>query len=120
MTAQQANTGKGVARIWRGRTSRAKANEYTTYMYEHGIKKLESLGARGVQLLREDREQDSYFMVLSFWDTRDAMTRWAGDDPNKIRHLERDPEYLLEMPTSVQVLQVCSNNWFLNDTLRGA
>lgn len=120
MSAQQASIGKGVARIWRGRTARARADEYTTYMYEHGIKKLEALGARGVQLLREDREQDSYFMVLSFWDTREAMTRWAGDDPNKIRHLERDPEFLLEMPNSVQVLQVCSNNWFLNDTFRGA
>ena len=108
----------GVARIWRGKTAPHNADVYASYLYEHGVRKLESLGARGVQMFREDRPQDSYFMVISYWDTREAMTRWAGEDPGKIRHLERDAEYLLELPTSVQILQVMSNNWFLSDVLR--
>ena len=29
-----------VARIWRGRTTAAQADEYETYNYEHGIKPL--------------------------------------------------------------------------------
>lgn len=111
---------RGIARIWRGRTAYGKADEYAQYLYEHGVKKLESLGARGVTMLREDQGNESYFMVLSYWDTREAMTRWAGEDPNKIRHLERDPEYLLEVPKSVQILEVCSNNWFLSDAFRGS
>jgi hypothetical protein len=41
-----------IARIWRGRTTRARADEYETYLYEHGIKPLEQK-ALGVQLLRE-------------------------------------------------------------------
>ncbi len=109
----------GVARIWRGKTAPENANEYTRYLYEHGVLKLESLGARGVQMFREDRAGDCYFMVISFWDTREAMTRWAGADPNKIRHLERDPELLLELPQSVQILDVLSSNWALSDAMRG-
>ncbi|WP_210339037.1 antibiotic biosynthesis monooxygenase [Ensifer sp. ENS04] len=109
---------KSIARIWRGRTTPQNAAEYTEYLYQHGVKKLEALGARGVQMFREDRDSDSYFMVISFWDTRDAMTRWAGSDPTKIRHLERDAELLVELPSSVQILEVVSNNWMLADAMR--
>jgi heme-degrading monooxygenase HmoA len=108
----------GVARIWRGRTASDKADEYTMYMYEHGIKKLEALGARAVQFFREDRDVDSKFMVITLWDTLEAMTRWAGTDPRKIRHLERDPELLLELPDSVQILDVYANTIFLSDSFR--
>ena len=43
-----------IARIWRGRTTRAKADEYAKYLYETGIKPLEQK-ALAVQQLREDR-----------------------------------------------------------------
>ncbi|MDE2445916.1 MAG: hypothetical protein KGO94_07040 [Alphaproteobacteria bacterium] len=108
----------GVARIWRGRTLPEKADEYTHYMYEQGVKKLEALGARSVQFFREDRKDDSFFMVITLWDTLEAMTRWAGTDPRKIRHLERDPELLVELPDSVQILDVYANNIFLSDAFR--
>lgn len=98
----------GIARIWRGRTLPENADIYANYLYQHGVKKLEALGARLVQMLREDRAEDSYFMVVSFWDTREAMTQWAGDDPTRIRHLDRDAELLIELPVSVQILDVFS------------
>jgi hypothetical protein len=34
------------------------------------------------------------------------MSRFAGDDPRRIHHLERDAEFLLELPESVQVLEI--------------
>ena len=37
MSAPQAT----IARIWRGRTTAAKAEAYAAYLYEHGIKPLE-------------------------------------------------------------------------------
>ncbi len=115
---QSSTTSGGVARIWRGRTSSTLANEYTQYLYDHGVKKLESLGARGVQMFREDQADSSFFMVTSFWDNMEAMTRWAGTDPTQIRHLEKDPEYLLELPSNVQILSVVSCNWMLSDMMR--
>ncbi len=30
-----------IARVWRGRTTSKKADEYAGYLYEHGIKPLE-------------------------------------------------------------------------------
>jgi len=94
-----------IARIWRGRTTAAKADEYAHYLYEHGIKPLEEK-AIGVQMFREDRERESEFVTISYWESVDAMSRFAGSDPRKIHHLDRDPEYLLEMPKGVQVLEI--------------
>jgi hypothetical protein len=34
------------------------------------------------------------------------MSRFAGDDPRRIHHLERDAEFLIELPQGVQILTV--------------
>ena len=94
-----------IARIWRGRTARGRADEYERYLYEHGIRPLESK-ALGVQLLREDRDDESEFITISYWESIPAMSRFAGPDPTRIHHLEKDPDYLLELPKAVQVLRI--------------
>ena len=98
-----------IARIWRGRTPRARADEYAAYLYEHGIKPLERK-ALGVQQLREDRDGESEFVTISYWESVEAMSRFAGPDPRRIHHLERDPEFLIELPESVQVLTITSSH----------
>jgi hypothetical protein len=97
-----------IARIWRGRTPRARADEYAKYLYEHGIRPLEEK-ALGVQLFREDRETESEFVTISYWESVAAMSRFAGRDPRRIHHLERDPEFLVELPESVQVLEIVTS-----------
>jgi hypothetical protein len=96
-----------IARIWRGRTTRAKADEYARYLYEAGIKPLEKK-ALGVQSLREDRETESEFVTISYWENIEAMSRFTGGDPRRIHHLDRDAEFLIELPQSVQVLEIVS------------
>jgi hypothetical protein len=98
-----------IARIWRGRTPRARADEYAAYLYEHGIKPLERK-ALGVQQLREDRDGESEFVTISYWESVEAMSRFAGPDPRRIHHLERDPEFLIELPQCVQVLTISSSH----------
>ena len=97
-----------IARIWRGRTSRARADEYAAYLYEHGILPLEGK-ALAVEQLREDRAEDSEFVTISYWESVEAMSRFAGSDPRRIHHLERDAEFLIELPQSVQVLQITAS-----------
>ena len=94
-----------IARIWRGCTTAAKADEYARYLYEHGIRPLEEK-ALGVQLLREDRASESELVTISYWESVEAMSRFAGPDPRRIHHLERDPEFLIELPSGVQVLEI--------------
>lgn len=37
------------------------------------------------------------------------MSVFAGDDPTRIRHLPRDPEFLIELPERAQVLRILAN-----------
>ena len=106
---KQANSRPTIARIWRGRTTPARADEYARYLYEHGIRPLEAK-ALGVQLLREDRATESEFVAISYWESVEAMSRFAGPDPRRIHHLERDAELLIELPESVQVLDIVSDS----------
>ena len=46
------------------------------------------------------------FITISYWESVEAMSRFAGADPRKIHHLERDPEFLIEVPKDVQILNI--------------
>jgi hypothetical protein len=94
-----------IARIWRGRTPRARADEYARYLHQHGVKPLEQK-ALGVQSLREERGDETEFVTISYWESVEAMSRFTGGDPRRIHHLERDPEFLVELPREVQILQI--------------
>jgi heme-degrading monooxygenase HmoA len=92
------------ARIWRGRTTRDKADDYERYWRAHGVEPLQRRGALAVQMLREDRPDESEFVTISYWDSIEAMG--AGPDPTRTHHLPRDPEFLIDLPEHVQILTV--------------
>ena len=83
-----------IARIWRGRTRREIADNYEAYIRAEGIPPLEKT-ALGVQLFREDREQESWFTTISYWSDLASMTAFTGGEPTKVHHLDRDPEFLI-------------------------
>jgi len=94
-----------VARIWRGRTTRERADEYEAYNYDVGVKPLVE-SALGVQCFREDRETETEFVTVSYWESIEAMTRFTGGSPTRVHHLPRDAEFLIELPERVQVLMI--------------
>ena len=94
-----------IARVWRGRTTRERADEYEAYNYEVGIKPLIEK-ALGVQTFREDRGDETEFVTISYWASVEAMGAFTGRDPTAIHHLPRDAEFLVELPESVQVLRL--------------
>jgi hypothetical protein len=108
MNAAKQNPTPTIARIWRGRTVTAKADEYAEYLYENGIRPLEEK-ALAVQLLREDRADETEFVTISYWESVEAMSRFAGKDPRRIHHLERAAEFLIELPHGVQVLDITAS-----------
>jgi len=64
---------------------------------------------RGNSARREDREHESEFVTISYWESVEAMSRFAGPDPRRIHHLPRDQEFLIDLPQSVQVLRITSS-----------
>ena len=108
-----------IARIWRGRTRRARADAYEAYLHEAGIEPLLSK-ALGVQTFREDHDDETEFVTISYWETVEEMRTFAGDDPTAVHHLPRDPEFLIELPSAVQILHLIGSFGIVAQTPRSA
>ena len=108
-----------IARIWRGRTSRDRADAYEAYSHEAGIEPLIAK-ALGVQTFREDREHETEFMTISYWESIEEMSSFTGGEPTAVHHLERDPEFLLELPREVQVVRLLSSHGIIAPATRPA
>ena len=94
-----------IARIWRGRVSAERADAYEAYNYREGIVPLIEK-AMGVQTFREDREGETEFITISYWESEAAMAAFAGEDPRAIHHLPEDPDWLIELPDRVQIVKL--------------
>ncbi|MBW4563090.1 MAG: antibiotic biosynthesis monooxygenase [Mojavia pulchra JT2-VF2] len=98
---------KVVARIWHGTTLTSKADEYYAYLVEAGINKIKSIpGNLGAQVLRRTNGNNTEFTVISYWESRDAIRNFAGNDIEKVRFLPRDKEYLIKPETTVKHFDV--------------
>ncbi len=98
---QVPGAGARIARVWHGRTPNAKAEEYASYLGE-GIKKFRTLpGNLGYQMMRETVGEETHFMVISYWQSREAIHGYAGEDIRKVRPLPRDDEFLIDPEQTV-------------------
>jgi heme-degrading monooxygenase HmoA len=96
---------EGVVRIWRGRTRRDLADEYESYNFEEGIRPLIEK-ARGVQTFRQDGPEETWFMTMSYWESREAMAAFSGGSSETVHHLDRDAELLMELPEKVEIFDL--------------
>jgi heme-degrading monooxygenase HmoA len=72
-----------IARLWRGRAMPELADIYFHHVTERVFPSLESIpGHRGAWLLRRETEGRVEFLVLTLWDSMEAVERFAGNDPS--------------------------------------
>jgi heme-degrading monooxygenase HmoA len=101
-----------VARIWHGRTPADKAEEYKQYLFDVGVKKIASLpGNRGVQMMVNKTADQGEFMIVSYWDSIDAIKGYAGENYTRVHDLPRDKEFLIDMETLVRHFELDVNLW---------
>jgi heme-degrading monooxygenase HmoA len=94
---------KPIARIWRGRTLASKADAYEAYLFASGISKVRATpGNLGVTILRRADGEQTEFLVISIWESIEAIQGFAGRDYDKAVILDRDREYLLEVEPNVR------------------
>jgi heme-degrading monooxygenase HmoA len=102
---------KLIARIWHGQTAATMVDDYTHYLYEEGVRAISRIpGNCGVQMLRKVRDDIADFQVISYWDSLEAIKRFAGDDYEKVRHLPNDPKYMIGAEPTVQHFEVVVND----------
>jgi heme-degrading monooxygenase HmoA len=101
-----------IARIWHGRTPAARGEEYRQYLFDVGVKKIASLpGNRGVQMMVRQTAEEAEFMIVSYWDSVEAIKGYAGPTYEHVHDLPRDAEFLIDKETLVRHFELDVNFW---------
>ncbi len=101
------NAKAGFARVWKGRTRRQDFEAYSRYLHDFGVEKIRGVpGNIKVEMFRALREDHAEFMVISYWPDLETIRAYSGEDVTRTRHLEKDPDYLLELPTFVELYEL--------------
>ena len=96
-----------IARIWRGHTSEEKADRYLGYLKATGLKDYRATeGNRGVRVLRRTSEGRAEFLLVSLWESFEAICRFAGEDFERAVYYPEDRDYLLDFEPKVAHYEV--------------
>jgi heme-degrading monooxygenase HmoA len=91
-----------IARIWHGRTRAADAAAYRELLERLGLRDYRTTpGNRGAWVLSRVEGDVAHFLTLSFWENREAIARFAGEDIERARYYDEDKNYLLEYEPTV-------------------
>jgi heme-degrading monooxygenase HmoA len=91
-----------IARIWHGRTRSTDAQTYLEYLFQSGIPVYRATpGNEGAWVLRRIEGDIAHFITLSFWESRDAIVAFAGNDIEVARYFDEDKKYLLDFEPNV-------------------
>jgi hypothetical protein len=69
-------------------------------------------------MVRMVRNGVADFEDPSYWDSLDAVRLFVGDDIEKVRHLTRDPEYMMDIEPAVPRDDTPASRRFLLDFVR--
>lgn len=99
-----------IARTWHGAVPVEKSDAYHGYLLETGVSDYRKTpGNRGVYVLRRNEGETTHFLLLTLWDSLDAIRAFAGDDIERARYYPEDEEYLLELEPTVTHYEVLTS-----------
>jgi len=91
-----------IARTWHGVVPAGKADDYHRFLLGTGVPDYRGTpGNRGVFVLRRAEGDVAHFLLLTLWDSYDAIRAFAGDDVERARYYPEDPDFLLELEPTV-------------------
>ena len=92
-----------IARVWRGITLKEKADDYLAYLQETGLRDYaKTPGNKGVTVLRRNQGEHCEIMLISLWDSMDAVRAFAGENPERSVYYPEDDQFLLQMEPLVR------------------
>lgn len=86
-----------LARTWRGAVRPTDGDAYVEYMRQTGVAGYASTpGNRGVWMLRRDLDDRTEFVMLTLWDSLEAVQAFAGEDYEIAVFYPEDDRFLVE------------------------
>ena len=93
-----------IARMWHGVVPAGKADDYQRYLVEseRGVEDYRRLpGNRGVTLLRRADGDRVHFLLISLWESREAIRAYTGPDVERAQYFAFDLECLVDPEPNV-------------------
>ena len=88
-------------------TPASKSDEYLDYLNKTGIPEYRAtLGNLGVYVFRRVDGAKAHFLLLTLWESEDAIKRFAGSDMEKAKYYPEDELFLLELEPNVSHYEV--------------
>jgi heme-degrading monooxygenase HmoA len=92
-----------IARSWAGATRAADADTYLEYLHATGLAEYRATpGNRGVLALRRIVGDRAEFLLLTLWESEEAIRGFAGDDIGRAVFYPEDERYLVARDERVQ------------------
>ncbi|MGH7630579.1 MAG: hypothetical protein ACREOF_14600 [Gemmatimonadales bacterium] len=85
-----------IARTWRGSTRAEDADSYLDYLHRTGLAAFQATpGNRGAVVLRRIANGRAEFLLLSLWESLEAVRRFAGEEAGRAVFFPEDERYLV-------------------------
>lgn len=86
-----------IVRTWHGRTALKDADAYERFTVKRAGADYSSVpGFRKLYFTRRDEGDVAHFLLITIWDSLEAVERFAGQDPSKAKYYPEDDRFLLE------------------------
>jgi hypothetical protein len=73
-----------IARIWHGKTSKAKSGQYKQFLLDVAVKDYKSIaGLKGLQFLHRIEADEAHFTLITFWPSIETIKLFAGEELRK-------------------------------------
>jgi hypothetical protein len=96
-----------IARHWHGRVPATLSADYLKLMEEVALPDYRSTpGNRSALCLHRPEGDLVHVEMLTLWEDEAAIRRFAGEDMALAKYYDFDPDYLLELETSVRHYEV--------------
>ena len=98
---------KLVARTWRGAVRVSDADAYLGYLEKTGLTNYrDTPGNQGAMVFRRVLGSECEFLVVSLWESREAIKKFAGDDIARARFYPEDDRFLVNRDLTVNHYEV--------------
>jgi heme-degrading monooxygenase HmoA len=97
-----------IARMWRGWVRTEDRDVYVDYVEQTGMSEYRRTpGNQGAHMLTRDLDDGrTEIVTLSFWNSRDVIVGFAGDDISRAVFYPEDDRYLVEREVTVTHFEV--------------
>jgi len=86
-----------IVRMWHGMVKASKADEYAEFMKERAVPDYSSVdGLKKLLFLRNTDTDVTHFLLVTYWDSMEAVKKFAGERPEKAKYYPEDDDFLLE------------------------